>query len=118
MALGFKSQEKPCILYYQLNASAKKKRLEYTGDFNFNSWVGVAYSGGSDTKHIASITNKNGQGEALLAFWNPERMKCQGQVKIIGKEDHDFLEILFNPNADNPLVSILGEKTLKMYELK
>lgn len=27
MAMGFKSQDRPCILYYELNASAKKKRL-------------------------------------------------------------------------------------------
>ena len=90
MALGFKSVEKPCILYYELNASAKKKKLQYTGDFAFNSWSAVAFSGGSDTKHIASLTNKNSQGEALLCFWNPERMKCQAQIKITGKEERDF----------------------------
>jgi PP-loop superfamily ATP-utilizing enzyme len=45
----------------------------------------VAFSGGSDTKHLASITNKNSQGEAVLAFWNPERMKCEAQVRIAGK---------------------------------
>lgn len=60
--MGFKSLEKPCILYYQLNASAKKKRLQYLGDFNFHSWVSIAFSSGSDTKHLASLTNKNSQG--------------------------------------------------------
>lgn len=62
MAMGFKSAEKPCILYYELNASAKKKRLEYTGDFAFHSWVSVAFSGGSDTKHLASVTSRNAHG--------------------------------------------------------
>jgi hypothetical protein len=118
MAMGFKATEKPCILYYELNASAKKKRLEYTGDFLFQSWVGIAFSGGSDTKHLASLTNKNSHGEAVLAFWNPERMKCEAQIKVTGKEDKDFIEILFNPNSENPIVSVLGEKTFKMFELK
>ena len=118
MVLGFKSQDKPCLLYYQLSSSAKKKRLQYTGDFSFQSWTGVAYSGGSDTKHVASITNKNAQGQALLCFWNPERMKTEAQVKFTGREDRDFIEILFNPNSDSPLVSVLGEKTLRMFELK
>lgn len=62
MAMGFKSSDRPCLLYYELNASAKKKKLELTGDFHFNAWSSVAFSGGSDTKHLASITNKNAQG--------------------------------------------------------
>ena len=69
--MGFKSNEKPCILYYELNASAKKKRLEYTGDFAFNTWISIAFSGGSDTKHLVSLTNRNAQGESILAFWHP-----------------------------------------------
>ena len=89
--MGFKSNEKPCILYYELNASAKKKKLEMTGDFQFNAWSSVAFSGGSDTKHLASITNKNSQGEALLVFWNPERMKCETSLKVSGREEKDFI---------------------------
>ena len=45
-------------------------------------------------------------------------MKCEAQIKITGKEDKDFQEILFNPNSDNPVVSIIGEKTFRMFELK
>ena len=45
-------------------------------------------------------------------------MKCEAQIKILGREEKDFTEILFNPNSDNPLVSVLGEKTLRMFELK
>lgn len=28
------------------------------------------------------------------------------------------MDILFNPNSENPVVSVLGEKTFKMFELK
>lgn len=45
-------------------------------------------------------------------------MKTEAQVKFTGREDRDFIEILFNPNSDSPLVSVLGEKTLRMFELK
>ena len=37
---------------------------------------------------------------------------------MTGKEEKDFVEILFNPNSDNPLVSVLGEKTFRFFELK
>lgn len=60
--MGFKSLEKPCIIYYELNTSAKKKRIEYTDAFSFHSWVALAFSTGNDTKHLASLTNKNSNG--------------------------------------------------------
>ncbi len=88
--MGFKSVEKPCIYYYELNASAKRRKIEYTDNFSFNSWVGLAFSANSDTKHLASLTNKNSNGEAVLAFWNPERGKCETQIKIQGREEKDF----------------------------
>jgi hypothetical protein len=61
--------------------------------------VGVAFSSGSDTKHLASVTSKNAHGEAILAFWNPERMRCEAQVKFTGREEKDYFDILFNPNS-------------------
>lgn len=64
------------------------------------------------------MTNKNANGEAVLAFWNPERGKCEAQIKIQGREEKDFSEIMFNPNSENFIVSVLGEKTFKLYELK
>lgn len=45
-------------------------------------------------------------------------MKCEASVKLTGREERDFIEILFNPNAENPVVSVLGEKSLKFFELK
>jgi len=42
-------------------------------------------------------------------------MKCEAQIKFTGKEDKDFIEILFNPNSENPVVSVLGEKSFKLF---
>lgn len=45
-------------------------------------------------------------------------MRCEAQIKFTGREERDYLDILFNPNSENPVVSVLGEKTFKMFELK
>lgn len=45
-------------------------------------------------------------------------MRCEAQIKFSSKEERDSYDILFNPNSENPVVSILGEKTFKMFELK
>jgi hypothetical protein len=77
MAMGFKSNDRPCIYYYELNASAKRRKIEFTDNsFSFNTWVSLAFATNADNKHLASLTNKNANGEAVLAFWGLEKGKC------------------------------------------
>ena len=39
-----------------------------------------------------------------MCFWNLERIKCEAQIKITGKEDKDFQEILLVGSVDLDLV--------------
>ena len=75
MAMGFQSVDRPCICFYELNASPKRRKLELTEGVNFTSWLSVSFSSSMESKHLASLTNKSPTGEALLVFWNPERGK-------------------------------------------
>ena len=53
----------------------------------FEGWISVSFSNNTESKHLASISTKNDKGEALLAFWNPERGKCEAQYKLPSQEN-------------------------------
>jgi hypothetical protein len=82
MALGFSAMERPCICYYELTTSPKRRKLELADMIPFDSWVSISFSNNTESKRLASLTNKNEKGEALLVFWNPERGKCEAQLRL------------------------------------
>ena len=71
MAMGFYSSERPCLYYYELNASPKRRKLELNDQFAFTSWLSLSFNSSTESKHLVSLTDKNANGEALLVFWNP-----------------------------------------------
>lgn len=113
MAMGLQAVERPCICYYELNASPKRRKLELTENVTFTAWISLSFSSSTDSKHLASLTNKNAQGESFLIFWNAERGKTEAQLKI--PADISYHEVQFNPSSDSMVVSLLGDKSFKFY---
>lgn len=97
MAMGFQAVDRPCICYYELNASPKRRKLELSENIVFSAWLSLSFSSSAESKHLVSLTNKNLQGEAYLVFWNPERGKSEAQLKL--SAEHSFHEVQFNPTS-------------------
>ena len=85
--MGFSSLERPCICYYELTTSPKRRKLEIMDAIPFESWLSVSLSNNTESKHLASLSSKNEKGDALLAFWNPERGKCEAQLSLPNHEN-------------------------------
>ena len=51
-----------------------------------------------------------------MVFWNPERGKSEAIKKLSAEQN--FHEVQFNPNSESLIVSLLGDKSFKFFELK
>lgn len=92
MAMGLRGEGKPIIYYYELNVSAKRKKIEFTEPLLAREWVSIAFTSGNDLKFMASLSSKAG-GESILAYWNPDKSKCLHYVRITNnpQEKSDLL---------------------------
>lgn len=69
MAMCLRGENKPLIFYYELNVSAKRRKIEFPESIPQKEWISVAFASGNEIRYMASLSNK--VGESVLAFWNP-----------------------------------------------
>ena len=121
LAMGLKGDGKPLIYYYELNVSAKRKKIEFTDNITAKEWVSTAFTPGNDIKFMASLSSKSA-GESILAYWNPDKAKCLTYIRIPANplEKENLVEVLFSPNSsssEHQLLSVLGEKTFRLLKI-
>lgn len=119
--MGLRGEGKPLIYYYELNVSAKRKKIEFNDAMGAKEWVSIAFTAGNDVKFMATLSSKSG-GESILAYWNPDKGKCITYIKIPSNplEKDNMVEVLFSPNSsssENQLVSVLGERTFRLMKI-